>query len=107
MTMLDYFKRHRGDTRGRLMLATIALAIGLLAGWGVGSLRHDKRPLSSSLTSTKPVRHGDLGLVDQIKIEIWKRFSSRGTIVMVGDSHTDLADWGAIFPDANIVNRGV
>lgn len=44
---------------------------------------------------------------DMIKTDLWKTFGETGEVVMIGDSHTDFAEWNAMFPGVGIVNRGV
>jgi lysophospholipase L1-like esterase len=34
-------------------------------------------------------------------------FPGKGDVVMLGDSLTEVADWGVIFPDKKIVNQGI
>ncbi len=38
---------------------------------------------------------------------LFEKFPQRGDVVMVGDSLTEIADWGAMFPGLRIVNHGI
>jgi lysophospholipase L1-like esterase len=80
--------------------AMIAAIVGLSSGWAIDRFASDRLPK----------RHAGkqiLSQADLIKTDIWKTFGTKGTIVMVGDSHTEYADWQAMFPGVTIVNRGI
>lgn len=78
----------------------VAAIFGLSTGWAVDRLSSDRLP-------KRRTGNHILSQADLIKTDIWKTFAARGTIVMVGDSHTEYADWQTMFPGVAIVNRGI
>jgi hypothetical protein len=60
-------------------------------------------------TSVKPIRVKSVLLKPyyQHKKQRFESYKTKADIVMIGDSITDGAEWHEMFPQLNIVNRGI
>jgi len=58
-------------------------------------------------TGARPVAASEPSSYWLEKKSFFETFGSRAAVVMIGDSLTDGAEWGEMFPGTAVVNRGV
>lgn len=85
----------------------VVLMLGLCGGWNARGYRERTKRLEHNAQAAALVGTSDVKIEHRIKVGVWRRFPRRGKIVMVGDSHTDFADWTAMVPQVDIINRGI
>jgi lysophospholipase L1-like esterase len=113
--MMNRNLSHLPVTRHSIILLALAAALAAFA-WGYlagteNVFPHDQikalgRRISSPATPP-PLAGSFRTSAWREKVSFFNTFGAQAKVVMIGDSITDGAEWGELFPGASVANRGI
>ena len=101
--------KHTGTSHnGRRLRVSAAILVAATLGYALGSLTVYQRLFPfEQIQTLKTAIFGSSLMEPTPRNELFRAFSPKADVVMIGDSITSAGEWSEIFPDVKISNRGI